>query len=112
MNYPTYDMNTPGDENIKKIIRDKLVHVIDDKDLVKTTHPNIINKYLVEKVQEELQEIVDSDLQDIEEYADLIQVVIDLARNNGITAKEIEEARIDKQYQKGGFRKGIFLKEK
>ncbi|HIC80865.1 MAG TPA: hypothetical protein EYP07_07855 [Kiloniellaceae bacterium] len=58
------------------------------------------------KLHEEAQEIVESHCRKAEEYADLLQVLVDLALLNGVPVREIEQARANKKAAKGGFLAG------
>ena len=94
-----------------KIIRDKLKDVIDaDRLVIEPENKKQMSQFLIKKVQEELQEIIDSKMKDPEEYADLIQVVLDMARVNGIEDLEILKANAKKFQEKGGFTGGVYLK--
>lgn len=85
-----------------KIIRDKLKEQITDQD---TFYISSKDGYelLKEKVQEELQELNASDWKDPEEYADVIEVLIALAKKNDITEIDINDERVRKYNEKGGF---------
>lgn len=93
-----------------KIIRDEYVNIIDGDKLVVENNAEKITQFLVQKVQEELKEIVDANYADPSEYGDLIQVVLDLGFANGISEEDINQARLSKFSKLGGFTKGIFLK--
>lgn len=61
------------------------------------------------KLQEELDEYYQN--QDITELADLLEVIYAAAKARGVSERELERIRIDKQKQRGGFERKIFLIE-
>lgn len=66
---------------------------------------------LVAKLHEEAAEIADA-ATDPEEYADLLEVMLRLARLNGVSWASIEEAMIDKRRRRGAFERGcVFVME-
>ena len=60
-------------------------------------------KYLKEKLQEEIQELIDSDYKDIYEYADVLETLMTLAKYNKKKWSDIELARNIKWKERGGF---------
>ncbi len=60
------------------------------------------------KLHEEAQELA-QDPSSPEEYADVIQVLIDLARENGVAWEDVGLAVKDKYRRLGGFRRGRVL---
>jgi predicted house-cleaning noncanonical NTP pyrophosphatase (MazG superfamily) len=67
--------------------------------------------YFYEKVLEECREFVESEFKDPNELADIIQVVKDWGEFNNFSREEIEELRIMKEEELGGFKKFLLLKE-
>ena len=59
------------------------------------------------KLQEEVQEYLDS--HSIEEMADVLEVLHEIAFHMGISWNTIEQERIRKREERGGFEKGIRL---
>lgn len=55
------------------------------------------------KMHEEASEIADEP-QDAYEYADLLEVIFELARMHGVSNDDIMNAMADKRHRKGGFR--------
>ena len=66
-------------------------------------------KMLDAKLDEELAEYHKD--QNIEELADLIEVVCAAAKARGYTLDELEQVRAEKAAKRGGFEKKILLKE-
>ena len=65
--------------------------------------------FLQDKLHEELTELADSKFKDVDEYADVIEVLITLAEYHGVSKVDIEARRIEKLYERGGFKKGLVL---
>ncbi len=63
---------------------------------------------LQDKLVEEFNEFIDSD-GDLEELADILEVVEGLAVHLGSSFEEILAKKEQKQKQRGGFEQGIFL---
>ncbi len=62
---------------------------------------------LEKKLDEEVAEFhADKNL---EELADILEVLLSLTETLGHTSEELEQVRREKQIKRGGFRKGIFL---
>jgi predicted house-cleaning noncanonical NTP pyrophosphatase (MazG superfamily) len=64
-------------------------------------------KYLYAKLQEELDEFLESD--EVEELTDLQEVIWAIIELKGLTRKESEKIRLDKKAERGGFRFGYVL---
>jgi predicted house-cleaning noncanonical NTP pyrophosphatase (MazG superfamily) len=62
------------------------------------------------KLHEEAAEIADNPTSP-EEYADLLEVMLELMRVNGITWSQVEGARTMKLEEKGGFSRGMVLQK-
>ena len=66
-------------------------------------------RYLKAKLQEEVDELHASDYLDVEEYADIIEVLKCLAFFLNIDWLDVRQAVIDKRHSKGKFLDGILL---
>ena len=64
---------------------------------------------LGKKLQEEVQEYLEA--QNVEEIADVLEVLHGIAFCMGVSWDEIETARVHKREERGGFEKGIRLLE-
>ena len=93
---------------MRKLIRDKLDKVIPDNELEFVSGTQY-DEMLRDKLQEELAELIDTQYTDVDEFADVIEVLYALAELNNITKHEIQSKRIEKLYERGGFRKGLVL---
>lgn len=62
---------------------------------------------LREKLTEEVEEYRDS--RDVEELADVLEVVHALREHHGVSAAALEEMRAEKAAERGGFTDGIVL---
>lgn len=93
---------------MKKLIRDYYATMIEEERLSKANGPERLD-YLQKKIQEELQEIVDSNFLDPIEYADVIETVYALASYHNICEKTIETVRKAKLEQFGAFEDFLLL---
>ena len=94
-----------------KLVRDKIPEII--KAAGKTCEIEILSdeeylQMLDKKLDEELTEYHQE--QNIEELADLLEVLYATAKVRGYSIGELEQVRIDKQKARGGFDKKILLK--
>ena len=64
---------------------------------------------LKEKLQEEVDEYLKSE--ELEELADILEVVRALVKEHGVDADELEEIRVQKAVERGGFEARILLVE-
>lgn len=95
-----------------KLVRDKIPEIIDASG--KTCRTEILSddeylKMLDSKLDEELAEYHKD--QNIEELADLIEVIYAAAKARGYTLEELEQVRAEKAAKRGGFKEKILLKE-
>lgn len=99
-----------GEIKIMKLIRDKLITVINHNRL-DYANPQQYKKLLILKLKEEIKELEDSNYTDPCEYGDVVEVLFALADEFIPSGKlAIEEARLTKLKSNGGFRSGIILK--
>ena len=95
-----------------KLVRDKIPEIIEADG--KTCKTEILSdeeylKMLDAKLDEELAEYHKD--QNIEELADLLEVIHAAALARGYTLEELEQVRAEKATKCGGFEKRIMLKE-
>ena len=67
--------------------------------------------FLEAKITEELIELTESGFKDVDDYGDVIEVLIAMANFQGINEHLIESARVAKLEYRGGFDKCLILKE-
>ncbi len=94
-----------------KLIRDRIPAIIEENGERPTTHVVDGNEYehrLAEKLDEEVAEFHESG--DVDELADVLEVVYALAENANVTPEELERRRAAKADARGGFEDGIVLK--
>ena len=95
-----------------KLIRDKIPELI-ERENKQAKIEKVKGKKLIEllnkKLDEELEEYKESG--NIEELADLVEVIYELVENQGITIKNFEDIRKFKAEEKGSFKEGILLLE-
>lgn len=109
-------MNTKEYNDVKitynKLVRDKIPEIIKKDD--KTAITEILSnseyiKLLDEKLNEECAEYQRS--KEIEELADILEVIYAIAKSKDVSVQELERIRKDKVDKRGGFDKKILLKE-
>ena len=93
-----------------KLVRDKIPDIIKSKEQTCKTRLLEDEEYLKElrrKLGEEVQEYLDSG--DLEELADIMEVIDALAVSQGSCISQVIEIQKQKQKERGGFQKRIFL---
>ena len=94
-----------------KLVRDKIPKIIEASGKACETEILSDEEYLQmldKKLDEELAEYHKE--QNIEELADLLEVLYTTARARGYSIEELEQVRVEKQKACGGFNKKILLK--
>ena len=95
-----------------KLVRDRIPEIIEDAGNTRVTEILSDEDYLKmldAKLEEELAEYHAD--QNIEELADLMEVIRACAVARGYTPEQLEQVRAEKAAQRGGFEKKILLKE-
>lgn len=95
-----------------KLIRDKIVDII-EADGRKAGYRILDNAEYKQELNKKLQEEVNEYLEDnnIEELADIIEVVYGIVDAMDASIDELEKVREEKAKERGGFKKKIFLVE-
>lgn len=92
---------------MSKLIRDKIPAIIRGKGSTPITRIADRDEYreaLFDKLTEEAGELRDADSEHApEELADMLEVVLALADDHGVTRNELEEVRQAKHAERGGF---------
>ena len=94
-----------------KLVRDKIPEIIEVSGKACETEILSDEEYLQmldKKLDEELAEYHQE--QNIEELADLLEVLYATAKARGHSIEELEQVRVEKQKTRGGFDKKIILK--
>jgi predicted house-cleaning noncanonical NTP pyrophosphatase (MazG superfamily) len=94
-----------------KLVRDKIPEIIkEDGRECKTAIVTGDEKYklLEAKLQEEINEFLED--KNLEELADVMEVLFGLADSLGYSEDELLKARNKKKEERGGFKEGIVLK--
>ncbi len=86
---------------MKKLIRDNIPGM--PEEAWEQVCPVEAYDYLKEKLQEEIQELIDSEYKDIGEFCDVLEVLQTLAYINKISWKDVEITRKVKKKNYGGF---------
>jgi len=95
-----------------KVIRDKIPEIIEDsgkKRIVKQLTDEEFLPELEKKLKEEVQEYLLS--RDIEELADVIEIINRILELRQIDLVELNNVRLEKLKERGGFDKNFFLLE-
>lgn len=95
-----------------KLVRDKIPDIIERSGKIAITEILSDEQYikmLDKKLIEELDEYQNS--KDVEELADLLEVIFTIVEAKGIHITEFEQIRKDKEDKRGGFKQKILLKE-
>ena len=102
-----------GITHFNKLVRDKIISIIENKGekvnyeiLDDDNYANELNRKLVEEVNEY---IIGNN---IEEIADILEVIYAILKNRNIDINIIEEIRGKKKMARGGFENKIYLKNK
>lgn len=100
-------------QNIKiynKLVRDKISEIIEEsgkKCNIQIVSKEEYKKLLEEKLQEEINEFFEAN--NIEELADIMEVLFALADNLGYSEDELLEKRAIKKKERGGFKERVKL---
>lgn len=93
-----------------KLVRDKIPELIEQsgaKANIRILDSEEYTRQLERKLDEEVAEYHDG--KNLEELADILEVVYALAENLGHTRRELLDVHRRKREERGGFEKGIFL---
>jgi len=96
--------------NFNKLVRDKIPEIIKNNGDKPTSHIAGEKEYeeaLIQKLQEEISEFLEN--QNIEEMADILEVLYAICDLKNIELKTLEEVRQKKVSERGGFKKRIIL---
>ena len=95
-----------------KLVRDKIPKIIKENGKTcktKTLKPEDIEKYYRAKIQEEMDELFENPCP--EEMADLMEVVDCLRRVLQLSIEDVIDVKHTKRQERGGFEKGVILRE-
>ena len=95
-----------------KLVRDNIVEIIKDTGK-KVSYEILDDKRYGEELDKKLKEEVNEYLKDhnIEEIADIIEVLYAIIEYKGISIQEVDKVRTEKALEKGIFKNKVFLKE-
>ena len=96
-------------ENYNKLVRDKIPEILDAKGISyekRVASPKEYKEALIKKLTEEVGEFAEA--ADPEELADVLEVIEALRKLPGY--EKIEELRLQKLNERGGFTEGLILK--
>lgn len=93
-----------------KLVRDGIPEIIEkdgEKCNIRIVQKEELGGLLEKKLQEEVNEFLEDN--NLEELADIMEVVFGLAHNLGYSEESLLRKRDEKRSKRGGFKKGIFL---
>ena len=94
----------------EKLVRDRIIDIIRSNGENPIYHTLSDEEYLDElhkKLFEEANEFVEAD--DLEELADLLEVIYAIAKHKNINMEQVEDIRLEKREKRGGFEDKIYL---
>lgn len=94
-----------------KLVRDKIPEIIKNSGqtpVYRKITGDELEAAAKQKLREEVEEFLASDM-DIEEMADIFEVIGLLMDINGWTYDQVGQVQLDKEKSRGGFYEGIFL---
>lgn len=95
-----------------KLVRDKIPKIIEEtgkKCSIRYVDEKEQLKLLEGKLNEEVLEYIDD--KNLEELADIMEVLFGLAKNLGFSEEELLKCREEKKKKRGGFEEGVLLLE-
>lgn len=95
-----------------KLVRDKITDMIEADGRIakyRILDDQEYRKELNKKLQEEVKEYIEDN--NVEELADIVEVIYGILNSMDISIQEFEEIRINKQEKRGAFEKKIYLEE-
>lgn len=94
-----------------KLVRDKLVTRIPAEELLRVdVVGDAFQAYFGAKLDEECRELRRSGFKDLKEFADVFEVLLALAAQQGLDLRQIQVAAADKLERSGGFKDGLVWK--
>jgi predicted house-cleaning noncanonical NTP pyrophosphatase (MazG superfamily) len=101
--------------NSGKLVRDRIPQIIAEAGVQKrytTLHPSDLAIALKTKLWEEVAELIDAEANsDLEEIADVFEVLLSLSEALGYSWNQVVEAASAKRLSRGGFALGVWLHE-
>ena len=100
--------------SFQKLVRDKIPEILASKGMtlmLRDLNQKTFVEALKQKLVEEANEVLIAETQEalVEELADCWEVLLALARTEGISMETIEQKRLLKKHEKGGFEQGFFI---
>ncbi len=98
-----------------KLVRDKIPEILKRKNAnpeIEILDDSIYFEKLNEKLLEECNEVIEASNKNskIEEIADVLEVIMAMAKVLNVSFEYIENIRLKKLHNRGGFEKKVFLK--
>lgn len=95
-----------------KLVRDRIPEIIEQSGrqcIVRTLNHDEYLSMLNAKLGEELKEYLESG--DVEELADLAEVMYAIVQARGLSMDEFEQVRLEKHNKRGGFERRLLLQQ-
>ena len=95
-----------------KLVRDRIPEIIENSGNhceVEVVSDEVALEYLYKKLNEEVSELLDD--KNLEEIADVIEVLFAIGKKYGYSENDILNRRKDKKSKSGGFEDNIILKK-
>lgn len=103
------------EKTYNKLVRDMIPNIIREKyeePITRTLNEEEFKRELENKLYEEYQEVLNSNGKErIEELADMLEVMITLAKLENSSLEEVIEMSKEKKQKRGGFEKRIYLEK-
>lgn len=93
-----------------KLVRDKIPQIIEasgKKLEIRVASKEEQADLLGKKLQEEVNEFIED--KNLEELADVMEVLLGLAKNLGYSEEDLIKKRLEKREERGGFEEGVAL---
>ncbi len=99
---------------VDKLTRDKIPEIMRSENLegpLRVMDEDEYLKRLQDKLLEEANEVISAKTSDeyVEELADVLEVIHALANQLGLSYQQVEEKRLQKKHERGGFSKRIYV---
>lgn len=95
-----------------KLVRDKIPQIIEKagkKPIIRILSDDELPLYLEMKLEEEVKEYRES--KNPEELADILEVIVTLAKTQGVSFEDLMILQAEKRFRNGGFKEKILLIE-
>ena len=97
-----------------KLVRDKIPEIIENsgkEPIIRVLDDNEYKEELLNKLYEEYNEVIETKTKEetLEEFSDVLEVLIALLEYNGYTLEDLLKCRDEKKEKRGAFQKRLYL---